>query len=56
MDFVHKKSINCIKHILTHIDYPDKISMKKLKTDSKICILANDEIKTMESEMTFKKN
>lgn len=51
-----KARINCIKHILTHIDYPDKISMKKLKADSKIRILANDEIKIMESEMTLKKN
>jgi len=51
-----KARINCIKHILTHIDYPDKIGMKKLKADSKIRILANDEIKIMESEMTLKKN
>ena len=51
-----KARINCIKHILAHIDYPDKISMKKLKADSKIRILANDEIKIMESEMTLKKN
>ncbi|MDF1883484.1 polyphosphate kinase 2 [Sulfurimonas sp. SAG-AH-194-C21] len=51
-----KARINTIKHILTHIDYPDKISMKKLKADDKIRIFANNEIKIMESEMTLKKN
>ena len=50
-----KARINCIKHILTHIDYPDKISNKKLKLEKDIRILANDEIKIMESEMTLKK-
>lgn len=50
-----KARINTIKHILNHIDYPDKLSTKKLKVDKKICILANDEIKIMESEMTLKK-
>ena len=28
--------INCIKHIISHIDYPDKISEDFLKTDDKI--------------------
>ena len=50
-----KARINCIKHILTHIDYPDKIGAKKLKLDPKTRIFANDEIKIMESEMTLKK-
>ena len=50
-----KARINCIKHILNHIDYPDRISSKKLHADEKIRILANDEIKIMESEMTLKK-
>jgi len=51
-----KARINTIKHILNHIDYPDKLSNKKLKVDKGIRILANDEIKIMESEMTLKKN
>jgi len=51
-----KARINCIKHILQNIDYPNKISKKKLKTDSKIHIDASDEIKLMESEMTLKKS
>jgi len=50
-----KARINCIKHILNHIDYPSKITNKKLKADDKIRIYANDEIKIMESEMTLKK-
>ena len=50
-----KARINCIKHILTQIDYPNKISKKKLKLEKDIRILANDEIKSMESEMTLKK-
>ena len=50
-----KARINCIKHILTHMDYPNKISKKKLKADNDIRIHANDEIKIMESEMTLKK-
>jgi polyphosphate kinase 2 (PPK2 family) len=50
-----KARINCIKHILNHINYPDRISNKKLNADDKIRILANDEIKIMESEMTLKK-
>ena len=49
-----KARINCIKHILTQIDYPDKISKKKLKIEKDIRILANDEIKTMEAEMVIK--
>jgi len=51
-----KARINTIKHILNHIDYPDKLTAKKLKADKNICISANDEIKIMESEMTLKKN
>lgn len=51
-----KARINCIKHILTHVDYPDKIKSRKLKSDDDIRIHANDEIKTMETEMSLKKN
>jgi len=50
-----KARINTIKHILNHIDYPEKISAKKLKADDNIRIFANDEIKIMESEMTLTK-
>ncbi len=50
-----KARINCIKHILTHIDYPDKIKDRKLKPDSSIRIHAHDEIRIMETEMSLKK-
>ncbi len=50
-----KARINCIKHILNHIDYPNKIKEKKLKADDKIRIPANDEIKLMETEMSLTK-
>ena len=51
-----KARVNCIKHILSNISYADKVKDKKLKTDEKIRILANDEIKIMETEMSLKKN
>jgi len=51
-----KARINCIKHILNHIDYPNKMKQKKLIADEKIRIFANDEIRIMETEMSLKKN
>lgn len=51
-----KARINCIKHILNHVDYPNKIKSKKLIADDKIRIHANDEIRIMETEMSLKKN
>ncbi len=46
--------INCIKHIISHIDYPDKISEDFLKTDDKIVFDGNDEVRYMESKMNIK--
>ena len=51
-----KARINTIKHILNHIDYPEKIKDSKLKADDSIRIFASDEIQIMETEMTLKKN
>ncbi len=51
-----KARINCIKHILDNIEYPNKIKNKKLETDGEILIHANDEIRIMETEMSLKKN
>jgi len=51
-----KARINCIKHILTNLDYPDKLKTKKLKSDNKILITADEEIRIMETEMTLKKS
>lgn len=46
--------INCIKHIISHIDYPDKISEDFLKTDGKIVFDGNDEVRHMESKINIK--
>jgi len=51
-----KARINCIKHILTSMDYPNKAKSKKLAIDKKIKIDGNEEIKIMETEMSLKKN
>jgi len=51
-----KARINCIKHILRHMDYPDKIKKKHLKRDKNILFNADLEIKLMETEMTLTKN
>jgi len=51
-----KARINCIKHILSSMDYPNKTKAKKLKPDPNIKICGNDEIKIMETEMSLKKN
>ncbi len=54
----NKKSarINCIKHILSQIDYPGKIKESRLKTDPDILISGSQEIKNMESHMSLKQN
>lgn len=51
-----KARINCIKYILNHVDYPDKISTKKLKADDNIRVFGNDAIAAMEAEMSLKGN
>ena len=51
-----KARINCIKYLLNHIDYPNKIKAEKLKANDEIRIDANDEIATMDAEMSLKKN
>ncbi len=51
-----KARINCIKHILTNINYSNKIKDKKLIADDTIKITADEELKIMETEMSLKKN
>ncbi len=46
-----KARINCIKHILTHVEYPDKISDDHLVEDGKILFNGAEEIKKMEINM-----
>jgi polyphosphate kinase 2 len=46
-----KARINCIKHILSHVEYPNKISDDHLKEDRDILVNGADEIKRMEINM-----
>jgi polyphosphate kinase 2 len=46
--------INCIKHILSQIDYPDRIKESERRTDKEILISGDREIKNMESSMSLK--
>ncbi len=48
--------INCIKHILSQVDYPKKIKKSLLQTDPAILINGNQEIRNMESNMSLKKH
>jgi polyphosphate kinase 2 len=43
--------INCMKHILANIDYPEKIAAERLITDPKIVISGIDEIHHMEEHL-----
>jgi len=46
-----KARINCIKHILSHVEYPNKISDDHLQEDHDILVNGADEIKRMEINM-----
>ena len=48
-----KARVNCIKHILNFVDYPDKISSKKIKVDNEIIIYGRDEAISMEKQFKF---
>lgn len=50
-----KARINTIRHILSHIQYPNKIKTKFLRPDHDILIAGEQEIKNMESGMSLKK-
>jgi polyphosphate kinase len=50
-DNKRKARINCIKHILSHVDYPDKITSDHLNIDNSILLNGSDEIKRMELNM-----
>jgi polyphosphate kinase 2 len=51
-----KARINCIKHILHNLEYPDKIKLKELRTENDILISGEEEIKIMETSMSLTKN
>ncbi len=48
-----KARINCIKHILKFVDYPNKISAKKIKRDRDIIVYGRDEAIDMERRFKF---
>ncbi len=50
-----KARINCIKHILSSVDYPSKVDSKHLKVDKKIVISGSEELEIMEDENKFAK-
>ncbi len=45
--------INCIKHILNFVDYPDKINKKDIKVDCDIIVYGRDESIAMEKMFKF---
>ena len=45
--------INCIKHILNFVEYPDKISKKDIKVDDEIIVYGRDEAIAMEKMFKF---
>ncbi len=47
-----KARINCIKHILQQVDYPEKIKQKHLKTDSEIIFSADKMISIFEKNLS----
>lgn len=50
-----KARINCIKHILSQVDYPSKVDKKDVEIDSDILISGSDELEVMEQENKFAK-
>lgn len=50
-----KARINCIKHILNHVEYPAKIEDEIIKVDRNVLITGTEEIENMEQENKFAK-
>ena len=48
-----KARINCMKHILSFVDYPDKINKKDIKVDCDIIVYGRDEAISMEKMFKF---
>ena len=51
-----KARINCIKHILNFVDYPNKIDKKDIKVDCDIIVYGSDEAISMERKFKFSHN
>jgi len=48
-----KARLNCIKHILNFVDYPDKIDLKEIVVDDNIIVYGRDEAISMEKMFKF---
>jgi polyphosphate kinase 2 len=48
-----KARINCIKHILSHVQYPNKVDKSLIKVDKKVLVSGTEEITNMEKENKF---
>jgi polyphosphate kinase 2 (PPK2 family) len=47
--------LNCIRHILNRVDYPDQLPKERTKEDPSIVISGSKEIELMEAQHTFAK-
>jgi polyphosphate kinase 2 len=50
-----KARINCIKHILNRVDYPNQLPRESTKEDPEVSISGSAEIELMEAQNTFAK-
>lgn len=50
-----KARINCIKNILSQVDYPNKIEEDLIKVDEEVLISGKEELKLMEQKNKFEK-
>jgi polyphosphate kinase 2 len=50
-----KARLNCMRHILNRVDYPNQLPRKKTKEDCEIVISGAAELELMESQNTFAK-
>lgn len=48
-----KARVNCIKHILNFVEYPNKVSKKQIQVDKDIIVYGRDEAITMEKKLKF---
>ena len=46
-----KARINCIKHILNFVEYPNKVPKKVIQVDKKIIVYGRDEVISMEKKL-----
>jgi hypothetical protein len=49
-----KARIECIKHILRHVEYPEKIKEKKLQPNEKLVVNGLEELEIMDAALGYK--